>query len=135
MGHLKYLQTIPTISFQDLSGGIDFYTEMFGFEKHFVNMGGGDRPVFAVLASGDVTIYMDAISNAVTNARGNRAAGVSAVTFRVQGIDDIYRRCVENQLVFDITDLDSGKYGLKTFTVRDPEGNQVSFNEPVSETV
>jgi uncharacterized glyoxalase superfamily protein PhnB len=126
----KYIQAFPSIPFEDLAGAIAIYTKLFGFEERFVNMGGGDAPVFAVLSGGDVTVYMDAVSNAVTNSRKNRVAGVSAVTFSVQGIEEIYERCVAHQLTFDIVDLDSGKYDLKTFTVRDLEGNQVTFNEP-----
>ena len=90
---------------------------MFEFDEFFVNNGGGDAPVYAVLEKNGVQIYMDAVQNTVTNKRGNRKSGVSAVSLVVEGIDEVYQKCKDNNLEFVTVDIEEPKFGMKTITV------------------
>jgi predicted enzyme related to lactoylglutathione lyase len=122
----------PLFPCRDLARAIEYYQDVLGFQPRFINMGGGRLPVFAILARDGVELHLVSVRNRVMNRRDRLVPGSASCFFRVRRIEDLLDRCEAHGADLVHEDFSSGKYGLKTFTIADLEGNEVTFAEETS---
>ena len=66
---------------------------------------------------------------ALHEAKGDEATRHAGVFFEVEDVDALYRRLKEKGL--DVTEPRDQDFGYRTFTLKDPQGNQIEFGEPL----
>ena len=121
----------PVLVYRDLERAVEFYQDVFGFQPVFINMTGRTSPVFAILGRDGVEVQLVSVHNRVMNPRKRMVPGTGSCFFRVRDIEGLYSRCDANGADFVYEDFSSGRYGLKTFTIADLEGNEIAFAEEI----
>ena len=95
-----------------MNAAIAFYADKLGFEPAFT---WGDPPTFSGMNLGDVQIFLD-----VGAGRG------STVNFVVDDADALFAFHRANG-VHIVNPIEDREYGLRDYTVKDPDGNRLSF--------
>ena len=122
---------IPTYRYRDAPRAIDFLCDAFGFERHLVVEGEGDRIEHAQLRLGDGMIMLGSVRDddygaLMTTVRetGGRATSAAYVV-----VDDVSAHAERaRQAGADIVqEPEAQPYGGSLYTCRDPEGNVWSF--------
>ena len=122
---------ISTMRYSDAKAAIDSLCEAFGFEKHLVVLGEGEKIAHAQLSFGNGMIML---GSAAEDAYGshekppeNYDGGCTQSAYIVvKDPDAIYHRAVGAgaEIVMEIKDED---YGGRGFTCRDPQGQIWNF--------
>jgi catechol 2,3-dioxygenase-like lactoylglutathione lyase family enzyme len=103
-----------SLAVRDVAAAVDFYTTKLGFTLGFT---WGDPPAMAGVNLDAVSIFLE---------RGTPCPGGGAVYFAVDSADDLhdFHRAGGVEVV---EALDDREYGMRDYTVRDPDGNRLSF--------
>lgn len=108
----------PGLPVPDVLAAAEFYANKLGFTLAFT---WGDPPSIAGVSLGDVQVFLE---------QGTAAAGGSAVYFVVGDADELYAFHRDNGVEV-VEELDDRPYGLRDYTVRDPNGYVLSFGHHI----
>lgn len=116
MGAPYFTRGIPMLPSSDLRKTIDYYVDLLGFRYGF-NAGtfGGVR--------------RDALEIHFFRLPPGAPAGKSGCRIEVTDIRGLYRACREAGVVDPAGDIAAQPWGTTEFSVRDPDGNTLTFVE------
>jgi catechol 2,3-dioxygenase-like lactoylglutathione lyase family enzyme len=109
------------LAVDDVRASVEFYETKLGFQPAFVD---GDPPTFAGVKLGDVQLFLE---------RGTPGPKGCAVFF-VVGDADALHRFHRSMGVEVIQPIDDRHYGLRDYTVSDPDGYRLRFGHYVPST-
>ena len=107
-------QLHPILAVRDVRAAIEFYTAKLGFWCAF------DEGEFAGVNFGEVQLFLQA-----------GAAGGDGVYFVVSGADALYEFHRANGVEIAV-EIGDRPYGLRDYTVRDPDGHALTFGHRLS---
>jgi len=97
-------------------GGMKAFYEGLGLKVH------ADYGMWVEFETGPATL-------ALHESGENEATRNAGVFLEVEDVDALYLRLKEKGLV--VSEPKDQDFGFRTFTLRDPQGNQVEFGEPL----
>jgi catechol 2,3-dioxygenase-like lactoylglutathione lyase family enzyme len=113
----KFKDISPVIPVSDVASALAFYCEALGFKLGWT---WGDPPTHASVGRGRIDMML-----ALNPARaGNGDAYVG-----LDGVDAYFAELQSRKLV--LGDLADRPYGMRDFSVRDPNGNRLVFGESI----
>lgn len=109
----------PGLAVADVTAAVEFYSTKLGFAAGFA--WGGEPPTFAGVNLGEVQVFLS---------QGTPSPGGCDVFFVVGNADELYafHRAAGVEVLSEIGDRD---YGLRDYTVRDLDGNRLSFGHSI----
>ncbi|MCH8620385.1 glyoxalase superfamily protein [Undibacterium sp. TS12] len=119
---MKPIASTTVLQVSNFSKSLHFYTEILGFELDFKY---GEPECYAGLSWGSAYLHIGTFSPY----KDNTGHGVIYLTF--EEVDSIYKRLVKADVQFysHIADQD---YGMRDFSVKDPDGNQIGFGASIA---
>jgi catechol 2,3-dioxygenase-like lactoylglutathione lyase family enzyme/GNAT superfamily N-acetyltransferase len=121
-GIMEFSEPVTTFVVEDVGASLTFYRDVLGFAQTFAV---GDPPIFAGVHQGGLVLYLQSASQT------DRPPGGSAVSVRVDDARAVHTR-LERRGAADLTAAEKRPYGLVEFTVRDPDGNQITVGSIVT---
>ena len=119
----RFTSAAPCLFVSDMHRSLTFYVETLGFITGHVEAQAGRAPVY-------VTLDRDGVSVHLARERGARKAGGGACCVFIENVDAFYRHCVDRGATIGRA-LEDSPYGLRDFNLRDPDGNEILFGEPI----
>jgi catechol 2,3-dioxygenase-like lactoylglutathione lyase family enzyme len=124
----------PSQPSADVARAKNFYTHVLGFEEVASDDG------FALVRRDDATISIWGATDEswrqkldpqkpVCSGAESFIAGTASCSIEVDGIEELYKECVERDVVHPNGKLDDTEWGTRQFVVLDPDGNIVTFWE------
>jgi len=122
------------IKCRDLKSSIKFYTEILDFSIHTAP--DPDENAFmskyALLKRGDSFMHL-------SSHEGDGVFG-NLIYVRIKGIEELYKKIINRGINTDVPDkypaltikLIDQTWGMKEFSVRDPDGNKVTYGQAIS---
>ena len=98
-----------------------FYLERLGFAVHFQV---GDPPRYAIIERGAVSLHLMPASQ---DARG---LGRSSVYVFAAGVDALHDELESRGCPIEVASTDF-PYGMREMSIRDPDGNRLTFGEEI----
>ena len=105
----------------DVGRSLAFYLERLGFIEEFKL---GDPPTYAIIERDMVQLHLMPASQAA------EALGLSSIYVFVAGVDALHDQLVARGCPIDSAPQDYF-YGMREMSVRDPDGNRLTFGEEV----
>jgi uncharacterized glyoxalase superfamily protein PhnB len=119
MSEVSFRSVAPVLQVADLDRAIGFYTRTLGFELGWT----GGTPAFIA------SVHRDAVE---LNLRLEPSPVPSRVYIQVNGVDTYHRRIVDGGVAMEHP-LEDRSYGMRDFTLADPDGNSIAIGEPCPE--
>lgn len=130
-----FLAAIPALPTGDLPRAVAFYRDALGFTVRH------QEPEFAALVRGEVELHLWLAADATWQGRTGASpvcsgaesflAGTASCRIRVTGVAALYAQLEPIGVVHPNGCLDVKDWGDREFAVRDPDGNLITFFEPV----
>lgn len=116
---LRTLSAVLVVN--DVARAIGFYVEMLGCIECFRV---GDPPHYAAVEREALVLSLMPAS------RAPAAVGQAHLHVMVTGLDDLHAEIAGRGVAIEVppTDFD---YGLREFSLRDPDGNRITFGEEI----
>ena len=120
----------PELFVRDVDASIDFYAKSLGFTLLRTDPPEGGRHFFAEVALGEAVFLLAHQSLNPSEGGDPRGRGIH-VRVMVDDVDAVRARAREHDvpIAMEIGDRD---YGLRDFTVRDPDGFAIRFAQPIA---
>lgn len=112
----------PVFTVKSVSEAIQWYREVLGFEADFVHEGPGHPANYAVLSNGNAGLHLG------LEADMENVAGQGAANFITRDFDAAHQHVRDHRATFYI-ELSRIPSGARTFGIRDPDGNLITFVE------
>lgn len=112
-----FVSATPVLASLDIERSAKFFEDRLGFSRVHVDPG-----IYGVVTRGQVAIHFWACSD-------RRIAEATSCRIRVEGIDQLYARCLSEGIVHPNAPLQRKPWGTIEFGVLDPDGNLVTFHE------
>lgn len=123
MGYLS-----PTLAVRDMKKTIEFYQKSLGF-KMGMCFPDANNPEYADLAKDGMVLMFIPANNIGIGAGEKLGIGVN-MYLQIDGdIDDYYNE-LKNRGVKIAVDIKDEAFGIRDFTIKDPDGYQLTFNQP-----
>lgn len=103
----------------DVGAALGFYREWLGFAPGFLM---GDPPQYAIIERVCVSLHLEPA------ARGAEALGLGAVPVFTPAVDALHAEAVAAGCPIERPPQDY-PYGMREFSVRDPDGNRLTFGQ------
>ena len=110
----------------DVRRSAEYYRDSLGF--HFDQYWGGDPPAFCVVRRGVSGVMLVRASRGV-NPNGAAGGYESDAYIWVDDIDALAEEMTENGAEI-ARNLENASYGMREFTVKDPDGYHICFGAP-----
>ena len=110
----------PILPVADVRAAVEFYVQRLGFSEDFTH---GKPPNFAGVSLDQVQVFLET---------GHSSPGGSSVYFVVGNADDLYAFQRANGVSVPQQPQDRD-WGLRDFTIRDPDGNYLTFGHRLPE--
>ncbi len=117
---MDLIEAVPILSVSDLGRSIAYYRDQLGFALEFTATG---FPYAGVRRDGMV-LHLDAGAHEF-------AARPTNCRFHVRGVDDLYAELLPRGVVKADEHLEAQPHGMRQFSILDPDGNRVTFAEPI----
>lgn len=134
----RVLGAVPVLPVAEIKPAARFYVRRLGFESVYVDTG------YGIVARDGVELHLWAATDKGWRARLSRPggapiesgaesflAGTASCRLRVEGIAALHARAEADGIVHPNGPLADKPWGLREFAVLDPDGNLVTFFEPV----
>jgi catechol 2,3-dioxygenase-like lactoylglutathione lyase family enzyme len=121
MGVTEFVSAVPIIPARDVEAATTWYRDQLGFDVYHVE---GE---YGIVGRGESWIHFWGPSG-IEPADSN-----TMIRLGVRGIDALYERCEERGIVHSNAPLGETPWGFREFSVRDRDGNLVTFFEPPSD--
>ena len=119
-----FLSISPGLVCKNISETLRYFEEKLGFSKTFINQDDGNDPVYAIVCRDKISIHLSL-------EREGQMAGHSNCHFLVTDVEELYKNLINNETNVVYHDFESGIYDLKTFTIKDIDGNHLTFAEEI----
>jgi catechol 2,3-dioxygenase-like lactoylglutathione lyase family enzyme len=106
---------------REVAASLAFYRDRLGFKPHFVL---GDPPTYAIIERDSVMLHL------MPAARAPDTLGKSSIYVFAHGVDALAAAVAAAGAVLEVTPQDFD-YGMREFSLRDPDGNRLTFGEEV----
>ena len=114
---LRALAAVLTVA--DVARSIDFYVQGLGCVECFRV---GDPPDFAAVERGALVV------NLMPTDRAPASLGQASLHVMVTGLDALHAEMAGRGVAIEVPPTDFW-YGLREFSLRDPDGNRITFAE------
>lgn len=122
----------PTLLVEDIAKSLNFYTETLGFEEVGKMPGPDGQLVYASVKWKDANIMFGEASWLSEEARPYRGTGVDFYILGDKEDDlDQYYKSLKERGVKIVKDIADQFWGDRTFSVKDPDGYQLTFAKTV----
>ena len=114
----------PVFTVKSIYDAVDWYQDVLRFETTFLNEepGEADSANYAVLRNGNAGLHL----GLERDMQGE--AGQGSCNFLTKDFDETHRRAKDAGVTFYI-ELGTIPTGERTFGIKDPDGNQITFVE------
>lgn len=119
---LKSLAAVFTLA--DVATSPRFYVEKLGFSIHFQI---GEPPAYAIVERGAVSLHL------MPSRQDPRGRGTSSIYVFAAGVDTLHDELVGRGCPIKVEPTDFA-YGMREMSVRDPDGNRLTFGEETKAT-
>lgn len=116
----QFVSATPLLASLDIGATLDFYASKLGFEILYSEQG-----VYGIVSQGGVQLHFWACSD-------RRIAEATACRVQVTDIELLYAHCKQHHIVHPRGALATQPWGNQEFGVLDPDGNLVTFYQPVA---
>ena len=106
----------------DVGRALAFYIERLGFEVEFKM---GDPPEYAIVDRDAVSLHLMPVE------RAPDTLGKASIYVFVANVDMLHRELVEHDCPIEVAPEDFD-YGMREMSVRDPDGNRVTFGQEIA---
>lgn len=120
---VRFLAAVPALPVSDENRAGRFWTETFGFEQVEVD----GQPIGIVRRDG-VEVHLW-VPDGIHKGAELHLIGSASCRIEVRGIDDLYNRCVELDVVHPNAPLADTSWGTREFGVLDLDGNLIGVVE------
>jgi catechol 2,3-dioxygenase-like lactoylglutathione lyase family enzyme len=131
---VTFVASTPALPSRDVERSIVFYRDILGFEAIHTDDG------FAVLKRDGARLNLWGATDDSWQTRTDWArpvvsgaesfiAGTASFRVQVEGVDELYARCVEHDVVHPNGKIDDTWWGTREFAALDPDGNLVGLYE------
>ena len=110
----------PILPVDDVRAAVEFYVQRLGFSEDFTH---GEPPTFSGVSLDKVQVFLET---------GHSPPGGFSVYFVVGNADDLYAFQRANR-VSVLQEPEDREWGLRDFTIRDPDGNHLTFGHRLPE--
>ncbi len=114
----EFISTVPIIPARDTEAATAWYRDELGFEVFHV------EPEYAIAGRGESWIHFWGPSDIAPE------DSMTMIRVGVRGIDELHTGCQERGIVHPNAPLVQQPWGFREFSVRDRDGNLVTFFEP-----
>ena len=118
MGVTEFVSAVPIIPAREVDAAASWYRDQLGFEVFHV------EPEYGIVGRGESWIHFWGPSGIAPEASN------TMIRLGVRGIDALYAHCQERDIVHPNAPLEEKPWGFREFSVRDRDGNLVTFFEP-----
>jgi catechol 2,3-dioxygenase-like lactoylglutathione lyase family enzyme len=105
----------------EVAPSLRFYVEKLGFSIHFQM---GEPPSYAIVERGAVSLHL------MPKSQDPRGLGTSSIYAFVAGVDPLHEELKAKGCPIE-TAPENFSYGMREMSVRDPDGNRVTFGEEI----
>jgi uncharacterized glyoxalase superfamily protein PhnB len=130
---MKYLKCTPNLVVSDVARSLKFYQETLGFEAGFT-VPDGPPYVFGSVTSGAIEIFFNdrkAVAEEMPELAKEPIGGTMTLYIETDGVDGLYDR-LAGMGVTIVSPLKTQFYGMREFTIADPDGWLVMFAQRVA---
>ena len=120
MSPVELLDAIAVLSVADVPSSLAFYRDRLGFETDFAM----DAYPYAGVRRGRMALHLDGAAHEFAHRPGN-------CRFHIRGVDELYAELEPRGVVKPDELLATMPHGLRQFSILDPDGNRITFAEPV----
>jgi len=117
----------PTLAVRDMKATIDFYTSALGF-KVGMTFPTLDDPEYADISKDGMVLMFMPTKNLGIGKREKLGTGVN-LYLQIDGDIDVYYYQLKKRGVNIVEDIRDEPYGIRDFTVQDPDGYLLTFNQ------
>jgi Glyoxalase/Bleomycin resistance protein/Dioxygenase superfamily len=115
----EFVTATPVLASLDIGRSVAFFCSKLGFTKVHQEQG-----AYGIVASGSVSIHFWACAD-------KRIAEATGCRVGVRGIEALFAQCMKHGIVHPNAPLSRTPWGNHEFAILDPDGNLVTFHEPV----
>jgi predicted enzyme related to lactoylglutathione lyase len=117
MNNPTFQSVTPILLVSDLQRALDFYQRVMGFEPGWI---AGEPPRIASVCRDSIEIMV----------RKEATPTRSQIYIGVDGVDEYHQRLSAAGAKVTVP-LDDRHYGIRDFTIEDPDGNFIAIGEPI----
>ena len=116
---MHFISATPILASLDVNRSVEFFCSKLGFSLVHATQG-----QYGIVVSGSVEVHFWACAE-------KHIAEATACRIQVSGIDLLYQSCVDHGIVHPNAALSKKAWGSHEFAVLDPDGNLITFHEPL----
>lgn len=118
---MKAEQIIPILRIFDYQKAIEFYIDWLGFEIAWEHRFEENTPVYIEVKKENMVFHL-------SEHHGDASSG-SSIFIRGEGIAEYHQELIDKNYKYNRPGLEKTFYDTVSFTVHDPFGNKIIFNE------
>ena len=124
---MRIRSTAPHLLVSDLQRSVDWFVNVLGFKRPTL---WGEPPEFAMPKRDGFIVMLEQRAGVAPRPHG--ALGCTDAYFWIEGVDDFASEL--SQAGADVVEqpVDRPHYGMREFSVRDPDGHLLVFGEDIS---
>ncbi|ASK29810.1 glyoxalase/bleomycin resistance/extradiol dioxygenase family protein [Chryseobacterium sp. T16E-39] len=122
---MKAEQIIPILRIFDYRKTIEFYVDWLGFEITFEHRFEDHTPVYMEVKKENIILHLN-------EHHGDSTPG-SSVFIWGEGVAEYHKELIDKKYKYNRPGLEKTFYDAVSFTVNDPFGNKIIFNEKYNE--
>lgn len=122
---MKAEQIIPILRIFDYQKTLEFYIDWLGFEIAWEHHFEENTPVYMEVKKGNIVLHL-------SEHHGDASPGSSIFIWR-KGIAEYHQELIGKNYKYNRPGLEKTFYDAVSFTVNDPFGNKIIFNEKFDE--
>lgn len=115
----KFLSATPVLASLDIERSVEFFCSVLGFTKVHAEQG-----VYGVVTRDEVAVHFWSCSE-------KHIAENTSCRIGVQGVESLYVTCKAAGVVHPNAPLSEKPWGTREFGVLDPDGNLITFVQPI----
>jgi catechol 2,3-dioxygenase-like lactoylglutathione lyase family enzyme len=121
MTKIRFNRSMPVLRVTDIVRSVEFYRDQLGFAVEM------EAPIYAMCYRGECNLHLTQQPGPFVPSP--IPGGAADVNFLIDGID-AYRDELRARGI-DVPPAEPQSYGVRDFSVRDPDGYEIRFNEPL----
>ena len=110
---------------ENVPASLAFYRDRLGFTARFTL---GDPPSYAIIERGPIELHL--MPPGDKDRQGGQPAGQSSIYAYSTGLDRLHAALLAQGCPIEVPPQDF-PYGMREFSVRDPDGNRVTFGQEI----
>ncbi|MDY6933105.1 MAG: VOC family protein [Spirochaetota bacterium] len=122
----------PTLAVRDMKETIEFYKDTLGF-KIGMTFPNSDNPEYADLSKDGMILMFIPAQNVGISSDEKLGIGIN-LYLQIEGDIDQYYTELKDKGVQISVEIKDESFGIRDFTINDPNGYQLTFNQPTNTT-